>query len=150
MRLKLEKFVQQIQSGGAKSTYWERFRVLKKKDQRDACLKSLRQRNKDMERLLNGIFEAAHNRPVVSTGRKPPSSQLRTLSQRLFSTLSGCWKCSCKKRHEAKFCLHSCGKTAEDQEVGKSGVSFEFVVSRTEAHAAWGWLEGMVTIKASR
>jgi hypothetical protein len=150
MRKKLATFIEQQEKQATSSTFWERFRFLKKDSHRHKYLQSLREWNRDMDLFIQRACEAAERKKAVPTYRKPPSSQLRTLSQRLFATLSRCWTCQCSLQHEARFSLESCGKVLPEKEPRESGISFDFLVSQLHVQGSKEWLEAKVTIKASQ
>lgn len=134
------------------SDFLERFKFLKRQKDRDVCLKRLKLWNSVVGRLVDRVSHTCETAKTLSVKPKPPSSELRTLSQRLFVALSKCWNCSCKAQHEAKFCLSSCGNFNNrnfDEDPVECGLFFDFLISHTQAQGLWKWYEATVTIKSS-
>lgn len=144
---KLKRFQADHASRNISSDFLERFKFLKRQKDRDACLKRLERWNSIIGRLVDRVSNSCENAKTLSVKPKPPSSQLRTLSQRLFVALSKCWNCSCQAQHEAKFCLSSCGNFNKDPV--ECGLFFDFLVSHTQSQGLWKWYEATVTIKSS-
>lgn len=148
MYQKLRRFQAERFSGGTSTSFWERFKFLKKEKDRDACLANLRTWNTRIGIVIEHAHRKYVSRKAVSMEHKGPSSQLRTLSQRLFTALSKCWACDCTSRHEARFCLASCNNLKRDPT--EYGISFDFLVSHTSCHTTQKWREGTVTIRNPR
>lgn len=145
---KLRKFQEEETTGRTSSSFWERFKFFKRQKDRDTCLKNLNTWNKRMKLVIDA---AAGSRKALSTNRNQhnaPSSQLRTLSRKLFTALSKCWSCDCTSQHDAKFCLSSCGGSRRDPD--EYGIYFDFLVGRSQCQEAPKWHEGTVTIKAAK
>lgn len=147
---KLAMFIRQQENQATSSTLWDRFRFLKKDSHRHKYLQNLREWNRDMDLFIQRACEATKRKKAVPAYRTAPSSQLRTLSQRLFTTLSNCWTCQCSSQHEARFSLESCGTSLREKEPRESGIFFDFLVSRPNVQGSEEWLEAKVTIKASQ
>lgn len=147
---KLAIFIKQQEKQATSSAFWDRFRFLKKDSHRHKYLQSLREWNRDMDLFIQRACEATERKKAVPIYRTAPSSQLRTLSQRLFTTLSKCWTCQCSSQHEARFSLESCGKILREKEPRESGIFFDFLVSQLDVRGSNEWLEAKVTIKASQ
>lgn len=144
---KLKRFQADQASGNTSSGFLERFKFLKRKRDRDACLERLHRWNKIIGRLADRVCEPVETAKNPFVNQNPPSSQLRTLSQRLFVTLSKCWNCSCQAQHEAKICLSSCGNYNKDPV--EFGLFFDFLVSDPQCQGLWKWYDATVTIKSS-
>jgi hypothetical protein len=100
MRKKLEAFIEQKQEGTAGSSFWERFQFIKGENSRNKHLKRLRQCNRDMDLFVQRACKAADRKAAASQLQPYPSSQLRSQSRRLFSTLNKysthhLWLCTC-------------------------------------------------------
>jgi hypothetical protein len=149
MRERLEAFVKQKQEGTGESSFWERFRFIKNEKSRKKHLKRLRQCNEDMDLFVQSACKAADRKAAVSRLQRCPSSQLRALSRRLFSTLHKCWKCQCQAQHQARFNLDSCGTMMHETQLQKSGLFFDFFVSQLPPQGQQKWLEASVTINSS-
>jgi hypothetical protein len=150
MKEKLESFLKQQHDQSTSSSFWERFRFLKTEGSRRKHLKRLREWNRDMDLFVQRACGAADRRKAASMLRSHPSSQLRKLSRRLFSTLSRCWTCQCASPHEARFSLESCGKFLPETQSRESGLFFNFLVSQLHTQGQEKWLEAKVTINASQ
>lgn len=145
---KLKRFQADHAGKKTSSDFLERFKFLKRKTSRDACLKRLERWNLVINKILvDRVDDSGGNTESSSANQKPPSSQLRTLSQRLFVSLSKCWNCSCQEQHEAKFCLSSCGNSYKDPV--EYGLFFDFLVSYPQCQGLWKWYDATVTIKSS-
>ncbi|KAK3384602.1 hypothetical protein B0T24DRAFT_93051 [Lasiosphaeria ovina] len=152
---KLKKFQEDRDAGSTLSTFWERFKFLRREKDRETCLKNLRTWNKRVGTVIGPACEAAERQKAVSAPVVVPESgfslQLRTLSRRLFDALGGSWLCGCDVRHEARFCLASCGgRYKEYATVDQVVISFDFLVSHQHRDATGMWREGTVMIQKTR
>jgi len=134
---------------------------LRRQKDRETCLKNLRAWNKKVDTVIGPACEAAerqkfYSAPVPVAPVPVPGSgsslQLRRLSRRLFDTLGGCWVCDCDARHEARFCLASCGGLAcgKYATAEQGGISFDFLVSHQHRNTTWMWREATVMIQETK
>jgi len=145
---RLKRFQNAQLSGNTTGSFWERFRFWKKEKDRNTCLQNLRTWNSRVRQVVSAASEAARERKAVAAESSGPSSRLRILSKRLFTALSNCWNCNCTSRHEARFCLASCGNRKQDP--SQCGIHFDFLVSHWGCQTSGKWREGKVTIKPAR
>ncbi|KAH6887610.1 hypothetical protein B0T10DRAFT_73730 [Thelonectria olida] len=141
----LEKFQKDRLLGDALSSFSERLKFWKKEKDRNTCLQNLATWNKRVAIVIDAACKTAERRKAVSTRPKGPSSNLRTLSKRLFAALQKCWSCDCESRHEARFCLASCIHSKKDP--AQSGIHFDFLIAHPNCQTKWKWREGTVMIK---
>ncbi|KAK0726074.1 hypothetical protein B0H67DRAFT_599016 [Lasiosphaeris hirsuta] len=149
---KLRKFQEDRDAGSTSSTFWERFKFLRREKDRETSLKNLETWNKRIETIIEPTCkrQKAISAPVA-VPESGSSLQLRQLSRRLFDSLGGCWVCSCHVRHEARFCLASCrGSYKKHATVDQVGISFDFLVSHQHRDATSMWHEGTVMTQKTR
>jgi hypothetical protein len=147
MREKLENFVRHENAQNTESSFWECFRFLKTEGSRNKLLKRLREWNRGMDIFVQRACKAAERNASAYKSQLYPSSQLRTLSRRLFSTLSRCWTCQCTAKHHARVSLDSCDMPPKTQ-LCQSGLFFEFLISHMHVRGQEKWSEAKVTINA--
>ncbi|QSZ30702.1 hypothetical protein DSL72_000260 [Monilinia vaccinii-corymbosi] len=143
---KLKSFAADREKGESMSTFKERIRFWKKEKERTICLKNLATWNKRLFKLA----EQAQKEPPTnrsSLGAKHvPSSQLRSLSHKLYRALAKCWGCNCATRHQAKFCLKARGDSARST---VTEIDFDFLFSVQEDLKLGRWQEGRVVVRSN-
>ncbi|KAH6995388.1 hypothetical protein EDB80DRAFT_161715 [Ilyonectria destructans] len=142
----LEKFQKDRLLGNTMSSFSERLKFWNKEKDRNTCLQNLAAWNKRLAKVIDAACKAAERRKAVSTRPKVPSSRVRTLSRRLFTTLKKCWSCDCESQHEARFCLASCIHSTQDPL--QSEIHFDFLIAHPSCNTKSKWREGTVMIKA--
>lgn len=137
--------------GSTASTFRDRFKFFRKEKSRNICLVNLRTWRERLGSIVGRALRKTEDRKKAMSatpGPKGPSPKLRALSQRLVTALWECWSCDCQDRHEARFCLASCGNA--DKDPGDSGIHFDFLVDYPHGQAERRWREATVVIKAAR
>lgn len=128
------------------SNLWERFRFLKHKD-RKTCLKNLKTWNKRFGKFVESVCQAGYKQEALTVQQidQGAAFRLRSLSKKLFQTLSSRWSCSCEAPHEARFCIATCGSNTK-LGVALASIQFDFLISHRQSM----WCESTVAIEAIR
>lgn len=145
MLKRLQSFVEEMRSPTV-CPIWERFRFFRAEPSRRKSLKSLRVWNSDMSRFVDNACEATSARPFL---QQHPSTQIRSLSRTLFSTLWRCWACKCTSPHQARLALENCNTFPSEIGLREDGLMFDFLVSRASAQGPTEWLGAKVSVTAS-
>ncbi|KAG4034206.1 hypothetical protein MFRU_003g01790 [Monilinia fructicola] len=143
---KLKVFAAESGKGETTSTFKERIRFWKKEKERSICLKNLATWNKRLFRLTE---QAQREPPIKSLSPRAkdiPSSQLRSLSQKLYRAFAKSWGCNCATQHEAKFCLKARGNSVKP---AVTEIDFDFLFSVQDDQKLGRWQEGTVFVKSN-
>ncbi|ESZ91986.1 hypothetical protein SBOR_7643 [Sclerotinia borealis F-4128] len=143
---KLKGFAADREKGDTTSTFKERIRFWKKEKERTICLKNLATWNKRLFRLTEQAQKEPATQKLTSGAKDVPSSQLRSLSQKLYKALAKCWSCNCSPQHEAKFCLKARGNPVK---LTVTEIDFDFLFSVQEDLKLGRWQEGTVVVRSN-
>ncbi|RAL67649.1 hypothetical protein DID88_008398 [Monilinia fructigena] len=141
---KLKTFAVESEKGETTSTFMERIRFWKKEKERTICLKNLATWNKRLFKLTEQAQKEPTGKRLSPRAKDIPSSQLRSLSQKLYRAFAKSWGCNCATQHEAKFCLKARGNSVK---ATVTEIDFDFFFSVQDDRKLGRWQEGTVFVK---
>ncbi|EAQ90240.1 hypothetical protein CHGG_02175 [Chaetomium globosum CBS 148.51] len=132
------------------SGFWERLRFLRREKRRDICLANLRRWRCRLERTIDYATRRAekqnhHGHHPTGDGLADSEAEhllhLRSMSKRLFRTLSAYWVCGCGIAHQARLSLAAASERTPPR-LKRTELDLAFLI---KGHGPWN--EMLVVMK---